>query len=68
MMELTGHGYPGPFKEITKMALFNPCMKFEIFLGQMTLFEVLLKCHSLTLSKKCLRLHPALSNSVQVLI
>jgi hypothetical protein len=27
----------------------------------MTSFEVLLKCHSLTLSKKCLRLRPALS-------
>ena len=43
------------------MALFDPCMEFENFLGQMTSFEVLLKCHSLTLSKKCLRLHPALS-------
>jgi len=43
------------------MALFDPCMEFEIFLGQMTSFEVLLKCHSLTLSKKCLRLRPALS-------
>ena len=35
------------------MALFDPCMEFEIFLDQMTLFEVLLKCHSLTFSKKC---------------
>ena len=34
-------------------------LKFEIFWGQMTSFEVLLKCHSLTLSKKCLRLRPA---------
>ena len=33
------------------MALFDPCMEFEIFLGQMTLFEVLLKCHSLSSSK-----------------
>jgi len=41
------------------MALFALSMEFEIFLGQMTLFEVLLKCHSLTLSKKCIRLHPA---------
>ena len=41
------------------MALFDPCMEFENFLGQMTSFEVLLKCHSLTLSKKCIRLHPA---------
>ena len=29
------------------------------FLGQMTSFEVLLKCHALTLSQKFLRLHPA---------
>jgi hypothetical protein len=41
------------------MALFDSCMEFEIFLGQMTSFEALLKCHSLTLSKKCLRLRPA---------
>ena len=41
------------------MALFDPCMEFEIFLDQRTSFEVLLKCHSLTLSKKCLRLCPA---------
>ena len=27
--------------KIAKMALFDPCMEFEIFLGQMTLFEVL---------------------------
>ena len=31
------------------------------FLGQMTSFEVLLKCHPLTFSKKCLRHLPALS-------
>ena len=43
------------------MALFDPCLEFENFLGQMTSFEVLLKCHSLTLSKKCLKLCPALS-------
>ena len=43
------------------MALFDPCTEFEFFLGQMTSFEVLLKCHSLTFSKKCLRLCPALS-------
>ena len=41
------------------MALFDPCMEFEIFSGKMTSFEVLLKCHSLTLSKKCLMLCPA---------
>ena len=56
----------------TKSALpSQPCLKnwqngtfwsmhgIWIFLGQMTSFEVLLKCHSLTLSKKCLRLRPA---------
>ena len=42
------------------MALFDPCMEFEIFLGLMTSFEVLLKCHLLSLSKKCHRLGPAL--------
>ena len=26
--------------KIAKMALFNPCMKFEFFGGQMTSFEV----------------------------
>ena len=26
--------------KIAKMALFNPCMEFKIFLGQMTSFEV----------------------------
>ena len=41
------------------MALFDTGMEFENFLDQMTSFEVLLKCHSLTLSKKCLRLRPA---------
>ena len=43
------------------MALFDPCMEFDFFLDQMTSLEVLLKCHSLTLSKKCLGLRPALS-------
>ena len=33
------------------MALFDPCMEFEIFLSQMTPFELLIKC--------CLRLRPA---------
>merc|ERR1711940_502267 len=56
---LTVRGHPGPVRKSAKMALFDPCMEFEIFLGQMTSFEVLLKCHSLTLSKKCLRLCPA---------
>ena len=55
-----GHpGHPGPVWKIAKMALFDPCMEFEIFLDQMTSFEVLLKCHSLTLSKKCLRHRPS---------
>ena len=58
---LTVQGHPGPVWKIAKLALFDPCMEFENFLGQMTLFEVLLMCHSLTLSKKCLRLRPALS-------
>jgi len=35
----------------------------------MTSFEVLLKCHSLTLSKKCLRLRPnALSERINWII
>jgi hypothetical protein len=34
-------------------------MEFEILLGQMASFEMLLKCQSMTLSKKCLRLSPA---------
>ena len=59
--ELTVPCRPGPVWKIAKMALFDPCMEFEFFLGQMTSFQVLLKCHSLTLSKKCLRLHPAQS-------
>ena len=50
---LTVHGHPSPVWKIAKMALF------EKILGQMTSFEVLLKCHFLTLSKKCLRLRPA---------
>ena len=56
---LTVQGHPGPVWKIAKMALFDPCMEFEIFLGQMTSFEVLLKCHALTLSQKFLRLRPA---------
>ena len=59
MDALTGHGHPGPFKKIAKMALFNPFMKFENFLDQMPLFEVLRKCHLGTLSKICLRLCPS---------
>ena len=41
MAALTVHGHPGPVRKIAKMALFDPCMEFEIFLGQMTSFEVL---------------------------
>ena len=36
---LSGHGHPGPSWKIAKMALFNPCMEFEIFLGQVTSFD-----------------------------
>jgi len=56
---LTGHSHPSPFWKIAKMALFNPCMKFEKILGQMPLFEVLKKCHLGTLSKISLRLRPS---------
>jgi len=58
---LSGRSHPGPFWKIAKVALFYPCIEFENFLGQMTSFEVLCKCHCLTLSKKCLRLRSALS-------
>ena len=44
--------------KIANMALFNPCMEFKNFLGQMTSFEVLRKCHFVILSKICLRLRP----------
>ena len=40
---LTGDGQSSQsadFWKFAKMALFNPCKKFEIFLGQMTSFEV----------------------------
>ena len=46
------------FKRILQYP-FDKNMEFEFFLGQMTSFELLLKCHSLTVSKKCLRLRPA---------
>ena len=61
---LTVHGHPGPLQKIAKMALFDLCMEFENFLGQMTSFEMLLKCHSLTFSKKCLRVRPAPSKRI----
>ena len=41
------------------MTLFDPFVEFKFFGGQMASFEVLLKCHSLFLSKKCFRLRPA---------
>ena len=55
------HGHPGPVWIIAKMALFNPCMKFDFFLCQISLFEVLRKCYLRvrTLSKICLRLRPS---------
>ena len=46
------------FSKIAKMALFYPCMQIKNFLGQMPLFEVLRKCHLVTLFKICLRLRP----------
>ena len=46
------------FSKIAKTALFYPCMKIKNFLGQMTFFEVLRKCHLVTLSKMCLWLRP----------
>ena len=49
---------PALTEKIAKMALFNPCMEFKFFLGQMTSFEVLRKCHFVILSKICLRLRP----------
>ena len=58
---LTGQANPAnqPISDkIAKMALFNPCMEFKKFLGQMTSFEVLRKCHFMILSKMCLRLRP----------
>jgi hypothetical protein len=56
---LTGHSHPSPFWKIAKMVIFNPFMKFEIFLSQMLLSEVLRKSHYGTLSKICLWLCPS---------
>ena len=33
--------HPSPLRKIAKMAVFNSCMEFEIFLGQMSSFDVL---------------------------
>ena len=47
-------------KKIAKIALFNPCMKFDFLGGQMPSFEVPWKLHSVILSKiLCLGLHPS---------
>ena len=56
---LTGHGRPGPLWKIAKMALFNPCMEFENFLGQMSSFNALWKCHLAIFSQKCPKLRPS---------
>ena len=57
---LTVHGHPGPIWKIAKMALFDPCMEFEIFLCQMTSYEPFFDF----IQKKS----QAPSSSVQVLI
>ena len=31
MAALTGHGHPGAFLKVAKMALINPCMEFGFF-------------------------------------
>ena len=53
MTEETGHGHSGPFKKIAEITLFNACMKFDIFLGQMLSFEVLCK-HRYSLLYVCI--------------
>ena len=58
---LTVHGHPGPVWKIAKMALFDPCLEFEIFLDQMTSFEVLFFDFNQKMSQ-------APSSSIQVLI
>ena len=47
-----------PHWKIAKMALFNPCMEFQIFLGQMSSFDALWKCHLVIFSQKCPKLRP----------
>ena len=34
-----------PLEKIPKRTLFNPCLKFKIFLGRMSSFKVPWKCH-----------------------
>ena len=41
--------------KIAKMALLNPCMKFEFFFGKKTSFEALWMCHLLKVSITCPR-------------
>ena len=53
---LTGHG---PLWKIAKIALFNPCMEFEIFFAQMSSFDALWKCHLVIFSQKCPKLRPS---------
>ena len=55
-----------PILKTAKMALFYQWMKFEIFLGQMTSFEVLWICHFVILSKICLRLYPSAYLSINL--
>ena len=31
----SGHGHPGPYRKIAKMALFDPCMEFDFIQSQM---------------------------------
>ena len=38
---LTGHCHTSPFWKIAEMALFNPCMEFEFFWGQMSSFDAI---------------------------
>ena len=63
MATLIWHSHTGPLYKIVEMALFNPCMKSELLGGQMRSFEVLWKCHSVILSKICLRFHPSVDKS-----
>ena len=59
---LTRHGQSSQsanFWKTAKMAHSKPCMKFEIFLSQITLFDMLWIVPLVNLSKKCIRLHPS---------
>merc|ERR1719278_1567618 len=52
---------PALSKKLPKWHFLICTWNLNFFGGQMTSFEVLIKCHSLTLSKKCHRFRPALS-------